>query len=398
MKTSHFDPIALAKKQLQRDRDATKRHEGLFAHKMDRMMSSPLAFLRGAAPLFYELLDKIPELAQGPAGEGWITGDLHLENFGAFKPSGHFEDGETAVFDLNDFDDCTIAPLRFDVLRLTTSLILGGRELGCDGRRSLSLCDELLGSYAKHLRSNAALPPEPPCVHTLTKTASNRPRTVLLDARTEVVKGARRFVRGPRYQDLKPDVRRAAPKAFDAYVQRLDEKDRPKKHQLEIVDAAFRVAGTGSLGCLRVAVLVVGKGGRDGHWVFDMKSEGTPSSANLVRMPKMNGAERVLSGMRACLAHPPRLAGTTSLLGLPMLVRRLTPQEDKLELAKIPGRELDALARYLGALTGRAHRRGATKIPKGSWKDAELAEVLEHAIRLAGIHESTYLAIANATR
>ncbi len=393
-----FDPVAFAQKQIERDREATKRHKGLFEHKMDRMLASPLAFLRGAAPLFYELLESYPELAQGPAGEGWITGDLHLENFGAFKPAGHFEDGEEVVFDLNDFDDCTIAPLRFDVLRLTTSLILGGRELGCDGRRSLQLCDELLASYAKRIAANAALPSEPRCIRSLVKIASARPRQVLLDQRTEVVKGQRRFVRGSRYQDLKADVSRAVPKAFEDYVSGLDKSDRPKKDALEIVDAAFRVAGTGSLGCVRIAILVTGKGGANGHWVFDMKEEGTPSSAHLVHAPKMNGAERVLSGMRACLASPPRLAGTTRLLDLPMLVRRLTPQEDKLDLATIKNEDLDDLAKYLGALVGRAHRRGAKDLPKNSWKAPEQKTMLEHAIRMAGIHESTYLALSNATR
>ena len=194
------------------------------------------------------------------------------------------------------------------------------------------------------------------------------------------------------------DVRRAVPTAFADYARALDENARPKKDHLEIVDAAFRVAGTGSLGCLRVAVLVRGKGGHDGQWVFDMKSEGEPSSAALIKTPKMNGAERVLTGLRSCLDNPPRLAGTTKLLGMPMLVRRLTPQEDKLDLANIPSAELEALARYLGALTGRAHRRGATKLPKASWKDSDLSRILEHSIRLAGIHEATYLAIADATR
>jgi len=395
---AHFDPIALAKQQIERDREATKRHEGLFEHKMDRMLTSPLAFLRGSAPLFYDLLKNIPELANGPPGEGWITGDLHVENFGAFKPEAHFADGEEAVFDLNDFDDCTIGPLRFDVLRVTTSLILAGRELGCDARRSLYLCDELLGSYAAHLRRKTAFPPEPPCVRLLVKTASSRSRQVLLDARTEVVKGERRFTRGARYRDLKPDVLRSVPKAFEEYFDGLDHAARPKRHTFEIVDAAFRIAGTGSLGCMRVAVLVRGKGGKDGHWVFDMKSEGTPSSAEIVRIPKMNGAERVLSGLRACLASPPVLAGTTHLLGMPMLVRRLTPQEDKLDLTKIADAQLDALSKYLGALAGRAHRKGATKLPASSWKDADLAALLEHAIRMAGIHEAAYLAIANETR
>jgi uncharacterized protein (DUF2252 family) len=387
----HFDAIALAQKQIERDRAATKRQKGLFEHKMERMTLSPLAFLRGAAPLYYDLLGMFPELAKGPDGTGWITGDLHLENFGAFKPDSRFEDGEEAVFDLNDFDDCTIAPLRFDVLRLTTSLILGGREMGCDGMRSLALCRDLLASYAKHLATKAKLPPMPHVVHALVKQAQGRPRKALLDARTTVHKGERRFVRGPRYQDLKPDVRKAVPEAFETYTNSLE--DRPKKDHLEIIDAAFRVAGTGSLGCVRIAILVVGKGGADGQWVFDMKEEGTPSSSDVVKMPKMNGAERVLAGLRACLDSPPKMAGTTRLLGLPMLVRRLTPQEDKLDLANIKDEELPALAAYLGALVGKAHRKGAVKRPTGAWTADELDSILEHAIRLAGVHEATYLAL-----
>ncbi len=36
----------------------------------------------------------------------------------------------------------------------------------------------------------------------------------------------------------------------------------------EVVDQAFRVAGTGSLGLLRVAILARGKGGVDDAWIF----------------------------------------------------------------------------------------------------------------------------------
>lgn len=44
----------------------------------------------------------------------------------------------------------------------------------------------------------------------------------------------------------------------------------------------------------------------------------------------------------------------------PMLVRRVSPQEDKIDLALLADDEWEVLARYLGALTGAAHRRGAT--------------------------------------
>ena len=81
-----FDPVLLAKRQLAGDRAKTARFPGLYERKIARMSASPLAFLRGAAPLFYEILSKRPDLARGPAGEGWLTGDLHLENFGAYRP------------------------------------------------------------------------------------------------------------------------------------------------------------------------------------------------------------------------------------------------------------------------------------------------------------------------
>ena len=175
------------------------------------MTASPLAFLRGAAPLFYDLLKAHPTLAEGPRGKGWLTGDLHLENFGAYLAApGHearYKHGEhrrSASFDLNDFDDAVIGPWRIDVMRLTTSLILGGRELGANGARVLDLAHTLLGAYvdAAFGGKKERLPREPDVVARLVEQVAVRTRKELLDARTQVVRGERRFVRGARYADL----------------------------------------------------------------------------------------------------------------------------------------------------------------------------------------------------
>jgi uncharacterized protein (DUF2252 family) len=217
----------------------------------------------------------------------------------------------------------------------------------------------------------------------------------LLDGRTELFKKSRRFVRGLRYAEISRSLARDAEQAFRAYV----EVHVPKKHHpiYEVHDMAFRVAGTGSLGCLRIALLVRGKGRdkRNGFWVFDMKEEDrNPSAVRLLPRSKVHGAERVEAGLRACLANVPRGLGRTTLRGLPMLVRRLTPQEDKLDLTHFPKDELDALARLLGALIGRAHVRGATKRASG-WKPSEQQHIIDSAVRLAGIHEATYLAFCH---
>jgi len=302
------------------------------------------------------------------------------------------------VFDLNDFDEAFVGPWRLDVLRLLTSLILGGREMGVDGPHALALCGALLDAYVGSAFHRKRIPSGPRVIASLVENVQRRTRVQLLDARTEIVRGARRFVRGTRYEALTPKLRAKAEKAFAKYGKRLSRADRVPADALEVIDAAFRVAGTGSLGCLRVAILVRGKGGRDGAWIFDMKSQGAPSAACLVRPPRLEPAERVATAIAACLTQPPRMVGTTRLRGESMFVRRLTPQEDKLDLGKIADDELEPLARHLGALLGAAHRRGARRPPKRPWKAEDHAGLLARAIALAGAHEALYLAYCDQVR
>jgi uncharacterized protein (DUF2252 family) len=411
-----LDPGALADRQLALDRERTKRFPALFIRKLQRMSSSPLAYLRGAAPLFFEILAARPELASGPAGEGWIVGDMHLENFGAYRPdplgAAEASDHEPTAkknrivrFDLNDFDDAIIGPWRFDVLRLATSLLLGGRELGANGLVALDLCDRMLDAWARSAFDKAAVPKDAPApIAALVEQVRDRSKTALLDARTAVTDGKRHFVRGPRYADLPAEVVSAVPAAFEGYIAGLSDEDRPHKGSLEIIDCALRIAGTGSLGGLRIGVLVKGKGGSDGAWIFDMKEQGEPSASSICGgPPALVPAERVCTAFRACVERPAQMLGSTTLRGsggsskLSMFVRKLSPQEDKLNLRRLKEADLPGLATYLGALLGSAHARAATKAPK-RWAAADLAEIREHAIALAGIHEAVYLELCERMR
>jgi len=393
------DPADLADRQLVLDRERTSRFPNLFTRKLQRMSTSPLAFLRGAAPLFYELMKERPDLADGPPGEGWIVGDLHLENFGAYRPDPTAKGAAkiAAVFNLNDFDDTLIAPWRFDVLRLTTSLLLGGRELGASGFVALELVDRLLESWARSAFDGAPLPAEPPPVKALVEQVRSRSKTALLDARTKLHGGKRRFVRGPRYAELDEETLDAVPKAFEDYVAGLPKDIRKDKKAFSIKDAAFRIAGTGSLGGLRIAVLVAGKGDTSGMWIFDMKEQGDPSASLLLGTPDMVPAERVATGFRQAVDRPARMIGCTHLKKMSMFVRRLAPQEDKLDLRSLKPGDLPALATYLGALLGAAHARAATKVPH-RWSRSDLGELRERAIHLAGIHEAVYLALCDRMR
>lgn len=401
-------PLLCAERQLARDRTATSAYPGLFARKLLRMSASPLGYLRGAAGLFYELLAEHPELAAGPPGEGWLVGDAHLENFGAFRTEDG-RSGEKVVFDVNDFDEAIVGPFRWDVVRLLTSVILGGREIGSDGRQSVRLCSAILDGYVPALCEGHGVADMPLAVRRLLDKVERRTHKDLLDRRTERTGGGRRFVRGERYRDLSPDLLTPAHVAFARYVERLDPTRSQSRDHFVIEDVAFRVAGTGSLGVLRIAVLTRGKGEPDSRWIFDMKAQGVPAGQALLDAagattnastaaptPSLSPAERVLRATRACLVHPPRMLGTTELDDLSLFVRRLLPQEDKLDLTRLQSGELPDLARYLGALLGAAHRRGAVRTPSASWTATERATLTDHAIVIAGLHEAAYLALCKS--
>ncbi len=85
--------------------------------KLTAMQTNPFTFLRGTCHLFYE--DWHTSLTQIKSPSAWICGDCHLENFGTYKG-----DNGLVYFDLNDFDECALAPCLWDLTRLLTSLIL----------------------------------------------------------------------------------------------------------------------------------------------------------------------------------------------------------------------------------------------------------------------------------
>ena len=195
-------PSKLANTQLERDRAATKRMSQLLGRKIERMTASPFAFLRGSAPLFYSLLDEHPELrAEGP-GEGWVVGDAHVENFGAFRSAKNDE----PVFDVNDFDECGHGPVWLDILRLTTSVVLAAREIGKQGRETMQLSSDLFDAWQSSVCGAKRLPPEPREVKRLLKAVADRKMRDLLQGRVVEKHHKAKFLRGTRYYDLPKEL------------------------------------------------------------------------------------------------------------------------------------------------------------------------------------------------
>src|SRR5262249_24709916 len=85
--------------------------------KFARMAQDAFAFFRGTDNLFARAW---PELRPEDSGPGiLICGDLHLENFGAYR----VERAQDS-FDITDFDEPLGARCAFDVVRCATSILL----------------------------------------------------------------------------------------------------------------------------------------------------------------------------------------------------------------------------------------------------------------------------------
>ncbi len=87
----------------------------LAAMKYELMLENTFRFFRGSCHIFYEDLIANADLPLSPTC--WICGDLHVENFGSYRG-----DNRLVYFDLNDFDEAMLAPVLWDIVRMTTSI------------------------------------------------------------------------------------------------------------------------------------------------------------------------------------------------------------------------------------------------------------------------------------
>lgn len=384
-------PFAFAERQRDLDSGATSRYPHLHERKRQRLLLSPHSFLRGSAPLFYEVLAARPDLAAGPAGDGWIVGDMHLENVGAYQTDTKGQ----VVFSLNDFDDATIGPLYLDVLRLTTSVLLAGRTFQCSGVESVALAETTMNAYLKGAWDPGPAPPLPATITAMVERAAHRSRKELLDGRAPMGRdGKRHFTRGERYFDLPAALQPEIPNLVGAYLHALGDRAPGHAASWRIDDAALRVAGTGSLGVTRLAVLVSDRD--DVQRIVELKEARSSATEALFPAPAgswQTPSERIVFAARALVGDPPRQLAPVTSGGVSYAARKLFPQEDKLRLEDLRvGPKLDAVATSIGHVLGRAHARGATSRSGAPWSRAEAAAVIDHAIELAGLFESIYLA------
>jgi uncharacterized protein (DUF2252 family) len=392
-----FDPFELARAQLMRDVETTRPLAGLFEVKRAKLCHDVHAFLRGTVELFYTMVAADPSLMPGPSERGFVAGDMHAENLGVYRT-----ESKVAAFDLDDFDDASVAPLRVDVVRASTSIMLASLQLDPSVDEAIAATRELVASYVRgrvepSQRGRRKLPPR---IAERLRTAEDEQ---LRRRRVEKRRGHYRYVRNDRYVDLPEPLVEAAPRLLHLYVGALGERAPKHAEQYVLEDAAWRIAGNGSLGMRRIAYVLR----RDRRLHLVELKEARASALELLGATEgawPHHAARVVAAANALPATPARgLAAVHDATdGASYVGRWLTPQLDRVEVLRDAGRRLSDYARLLGQRLAAAHVRGrAAAIEQGrvdadeagGWDEPDTSErVLDAAVRLAGLHRAVHLA------
>lgn len=306
----------------------------LLARKYAIMRTGPFAFLRGSFPLFYRAWVADPILDSAPWA--WLSGDLHVENFGCFKG-----DNGLTYFDLNDFDEAVLAPATWDTARLLASILVGARAIGLGALDARRLARAALDAYAAELRLAKPRWIERETaggiVRQLLAQTGQRTRTQLLDRYTRRKGRRRHFVPDDdRIWAIAADDHKRVRRIVDAIA-----KASPEPGFFKVIDIAHRIAGNGALGVRRYVALVEGRGSPDHNALIDIKQE-LPSSVapwSPVAQPTWRtDGERVCTVQHRAQAVSPALLRSARDGKESFVIRELQPVADRITLTTLAGK------------------------------------------------------------
>jgi uncharacterized protein (DUF2252 family) len=329
--------------------------------KLRRMLADPFTFFRGTNHLF---VADWPELQPPEVGPDiLICGDLHLENFGAYRTA----DGDFR-YDINDFDEAMITSSSLDLVRCTASIFLAAEQWKLLPTHATSMAL----AYLEHYRKAILAATRVGAVGEVAPHSGHGAIWELLGSTASGIQEALLEKNTKRRSSAPPKIRRTdshiaiSPKRFElirgaveAHGQKLGMAD-----QFRVHDVTGRIAGVGSLGVRRYLALLEGEGPPDGHRLLDIKQV-EPSAltgCTTAAQPDYGGneAKRVVQAQIMLQGHPS--AGLDALDIGPYVcrIREMIPEENRSSLDRLrrqPAKLREAVE-TAGLLTAWSHLRG----------------------------------------
>jgi uncharacterized protein (DUF2252 family) len=335
--------------------------------KNERMACSPFGYFRGAVPVMAYDLSTIANTGIRTQ----LCGDAHVRNLGAFAgPDGRL------VFDINDFDETVVGPFEWDVKRMATSLVLAGREAAVSNRNCREAAAAFIARYRSMMHMFARMPVLEvarfqvhrlgeigPISQILTAAQRSTPVHNLL-ALTEAVPAhpAQRI-----FRTQQPVLWRVtgdeAAKIFASLVPYADSLLPERRRflaQYRVIDVAFKVVGTGSVGLRDYCLYLEGNGRKDPLFL-QIKEEALSAYAAYVgrdAKKTYHQGRRVVEGERSMQLQSDPFLGWTKIDGRDYLVRQLNDHKGSLDLTTLKAAALMEYASVCGEILARGHARG----------------------------------------
>lgn len=387
-----------------------------------RMLSSPFAFYRGAAAVMAHDLSFTANTGMNVVA----CGDCHLVNFGGFATP-----ERRLVFDINDFDEASVAPWEWDLRRLTASFVIAGRANGfkvADGRRAAW---NAARSYRENMTRYAEMPVLDAYYETidLSKLVSagsddelkrlnqKRIRKALAESAhtKEFTKLAYQQGEQPRIRDEPPlifhnaDMQQQAAVQADAekmvadYLSSMAPERRILMQRYRFADVAMKVVGVGSVGTYCGVVLFVSG---NGDPLFLQFKEARPSVLEPYcgRAPFEHHGERVVFGQRLMQAATDAFLGWTTGTREPQrhyYVRQLRDAKIKPMVELMNPDNLADYAKACGWALARAHKRSGDAVVLAAYMGTGAVfedAMATFAVRYADQNEHDHAALVAAAR
>lgn len=311
--------------------------------KFRKMAESSFAFYRGSAGLFYADVsrDDDPFLNE-QTSRVWIQGDLHAQNFGTYMNG-----AGQLVFDVNDFDEATLAPFTWDVKRFCASLALIGYQKAMSDLEIADLIKMAAQSYARQVARFEAgedadfalkIVNTEGVVRDVLHQARTLTRVRLLDHETEIKNGDRAFQDNKSFIQLSDAEKMNVAAAMESYFQSIPTRKKRAKINYKIKSIARRKGlGIGSAGLLILSILLEGETeALENDILISMKHAQPSAAARYVNDARVkayfkNEGHRTAVSQRALQAHADPFLGHTIYDGKGMFVTEVSPYTADLE-------------------------------------------------------------------
>src|SRR5215467_4653962 len=445
------DPVGLLEQQ-----DRT-REPDLVPVRHGRMMVSPFTFYRGAAKIMAVDLKDTPVAGL----RAQLCGDAHLSNFGMFASP-----ERRLVFDLNDFDETLPGPFEYDVKRMAASFLIAGRNNGftkadarAAARASVTAYREAMAGFAqmptmelwyahfdedrpqqviqgavaeadkqekkdKKAKAKKKEQRDEKTDKTLREAAKRAEKAVAKAHTRDSVQALSKLgeLAGGQYQivsqppvivparelaatyGLSPDeVLPVLHEQFRSYRATLPDDRRKLLERFEIVDAARKVVGVGSVGTRAFIILLQGRDAKDPLFLQVKEATASVLEPYVRKSSYRQHGERVVQGQRMMQAASDIYLGWTKGVQANRYYywRQLRDMKGSAVVEAMRPLALDFYARICGWTLARAHARSGDPVAIAAYlgdSDAFDMSITDFSQRYADQNEQDFQRFVKAVR